>query len=83
MTVPEVPGVQAFVLTDTPYEFPTVPEPVPLTVIEPEVLVIELVDPAMLTPTFASALALVAPVKEMFPFPVVVETSPVVAILIP
>ena len=59
------------------------PELTPLMVIVPEVLVIEFVDPAMFTPTFASALAPVVPVKEMFPLPVVVEISPVLLILIP
>ena len=59
------------------------PELTPLMVIVPEVLVMEFVELAMFTPTFASALAPVVPVREMFPLPVVVETSPVPLILIP
>ena len=80
---PDVPGVQEFVLTETPCEELAVPELTPLIVSIPEVLVIELVDPAMFTPILASALAPVVPVREMFPVPVVVEMSPVLLMLMP
>ena len=59
------------------------PELAPVTVIVPEPLVIEFVNPAILTPTFAEALTPVAPVREIFPLLVVVETSPVLLMLIP
>ena len=80
---PEVPGAQAFVFTEIPAEEAALPVLVPFTVIVPEVLVIELVDPAMFTPTFEEALVPVVPVKEIAPLPVAVETRPVLLILIP
>ncbi len=71
------------VLTEIPAEEAAVPELVPFTVIVPDVLVRELVELAIFTPTFASALAPVVPVREIAPLPVVVETRPVLLILIP
>lgn len=70
-------------MTDTPADAEALPELVPLTVIAPEVEVIELVDPAILTPILAWALEPVVPVREIAPLPVVVEISPVPLRLIP
>ena len=57
----------------------------PDKVIEPEVLVIELLVPARFIPTQAtpSADPGADPVREIGPFPVIVETRPVPEILIP
>ncbi len=70
-------------MMETPAEEAAVPELVPLTVRVPVVLVMEFVDPAIFTPTCACALVPVVPVKEIAPFPVIVDTSPVLLILIP
>ncbi len=80
---PDVPGVQEFVLTETPAAEAAVPELVPLTVIVPDVLVRESVELAILTPTLATALVPVVPVREIAPLPVAVEISPVLLMLIP
>ena len=55
---------------------------VPFKVMVPEVLVTELVEPAILIPMLAAAPEAV-PVKEIGPLPVVVETNPVPLMLIP
>jgi hypothetical protein len=74
VTAPVVAGVQAFVIL-TPLDPDVVFVLVPETVIVPEVLLITpATDPAMFTPKLGFVLPDAEPVKEMLPFPVVVET---------
>lgn len=73
VTMPVVAGVQA-AATETPCDPVTVLVLVPEIVIAPEVLLITpAADPAMFTPKPACVLPDAEPVKEMLPFPVVVE----------
>ena len=83
VTSPDVPGVQLFVLIETPCELAPVSVLEPLSVIVPEVLVTELVDPAILMPILPPPPDCPAPVMEILPLPVVVETSPVLLMFTP
>ena len=83
VTRPVVPGVQLFVLIETPSAPVPVSVLLPLNVIVPDVLVTELSDPARLMPILLPPPVDPTPVIEMLPLPVVVETSPVLLMFTP